>query len=140
MHACPCKTQKQAFPGTAAPPQNFQPENLYPARLLYENCDPVRLSLSGQPHALAARDGLGRPAPAPKPTADLRKRDGGNCGSVLDTETAVTAPHPSCESETNGNWRKSILGKSLKFTGFHYQRLKRFQRRRNRTIIDPVRT
>jgi hypothetical protein len=120
--------------------QNIRQENSSPAKLLYEICDSVRLSLSGWPHALAARDGPGRPARAPKPRADLRKRDGGNCGSALDTGTVVTAPRLSCESATDGKWRKSIRDKSLEFTGFHYQRLKRFQRRRNRTIIDPVRT
>lgn len=96
-------------------------------KLLYETAILGGFRVSGQPHDLAVRDGSGRLAPVPKPRAGLRKRDGGNCGSALDIGTVVTAPRPSCESATNENWRKSILDKSLEFTGFHYQRLKRFQ-------------
>jgi hypothetical protein len=75
-------------------------------------------------HARAARGGPGRLAGAPQPKAVLRKRDGGNDGSALDTATEAAAPRLSYGSVTNGNWRKSIRNKSLEFTGFHYQRLK----------------
>jgi hypothetical protein len=78
-------------------------------------------------HARAARGGPGPLAGARQPKAVLRKRDGGNDDSALDTATVAAAPRLSYGSVTNGDWRKNIRHKSLEFTGVHYQRLKRFR-------------
>ncbi len=63
-------------------------------------------------------------AKAPGPALSRRKPGGGTAGSALDTAAVKAALHLSGGSETGENWRKSILGKSLLFTGFHDERLK----------------